>query len=135
MGHALARSTGETEGRYRPVDAYLMETATRMAGVREDASDAADKALALVGLEYADVRGKDTNQCSGNEVQRISVARAPIPDHSLIIADEPVSLIDAARRMIIIHVFLALEEEAKSSFLYITHDLTTPTTSATSSRS
>jgi peptide/nickel transport system ATP-binding protein len=34
-------------------------------------------------------------------------------------------MIDASRRMIIINLFLALKEEAKRSFLYITHDLAT----------
>ena len=116
----------EAFSRYRPVDAYLLETATRVAGhSRAEAGDAVEKALASVGLEYADVRGKYTNQFSGGELQRVSVARALIPDPKLIIADEPVSMIDASRRMIIINLFLALKEEAKRSFLYITHDLAT----------
>jgi ABC-type glutathione transport system ATPase component len=43
----------------------------------------------------------------------------------LIVADEPVSMIDASRRMIIINLFLALKQEYQTSFLYITHDLAT----------
>jgi len=116
----------EAFSRYRPVDAYLFETATRVAGLsKAEALGAVEKALSAVGLEYTDVRGKYSNQFSGGELQRVSIARALIPSPSLIVADEPVSMIDASRRMIIINLFLKLKEEAGRSFLYITHDLAT----------
>ena len=113
-------------GGYRTIDAYLYETATRVAQLdREAATQAIETALASVGLEYNDVRGKYPNQFSGGELQRASIARALIPRPSLIVADEPVSMIDASRRMIIINLFLELKEQYKTSFLYITHDLAT----------
>lgn len=116
----------EAFSRYRPVDAYLHETARRVAGLAgRDGEQAVAQALSSVGLEYRDVIGKYTNQFSGGELQRISVARALIPDPSLIVADEPVSMIDASRRMIIINLFKKLRDEAGRSFLYITHDLAT----------
>jgi len=112
--------------RYRTIDMYLYETATRVLKLgKVEAVNAIEEALAAVGLEYKDVRGKYPNQFSGGELQRASVARALIPHPSLIIADEPVSMIDASRRMIIINLFLALKQEYKTSFLYITHDLAT----------
>ncbi len=116
----------EAFSRYRTIDSYLFETATRVAGVTRDAAaDAVAAALAAVGLEYTDVRGKYPNQFSGGELQRASIARALIPRPNLIIADEPVSMIDASRRMIIINLFMALKQRYKTSFLYITHDLAT----------
>ncbi|KKB07062.1 hypothetical protein VE25_19640 [Devosia geojensis] len=116
----------EAFSRYRTVDAYLFETADRVAGLRGQAAEAAvEQALASVGLEFADVVGKYTNQFSGGELQRVSIARALIPQPSLIVADEPVSMIDASRRMIIINLFKRLRDEAGRSFLYITHDLAT----------
>jgi peptide/nickel transport system ATP-binding protein len=116
----------EAFSRYRPVDAYLHETATRVAGLNAGPAEAAvAEALRSVGLDYAEVRGKYTNQFSGGELQRISVARALIPKPKLIVADEPVSMIDASRRMIIINLFKKLRDEAGRSFLYITHDLAT----------
>ena len=112
--------------RYRTIDSYLYETATRVLKLGQvEAVNAIEEALAAVGLEYKDVRGKYPNQFSGGELQRASVARALIPHPTLIIADEPVSMIDASRRMIIINLFLALKQEYKTSFLYITHDLAT----------
>ena len=116
----------EAFSRYRPVETYLFETATRVAGLDGAAAEAAvGQALASVGLDYVDVRGKYSNQFSGGELQRVSIARALIPQPSLIVADEPVSMIDASRRMIIINLFKKLKDEAGRSFLYITHDLAT----------
>lgn len=116
----------EAFSRYRPVEKYLFETATRVAGLEGAAAEAAvGQALASVGLDYVDVRGKYSNQFSGGELQRVSIARAMIPQPSLIVADEPVSMIDASRRMIIINLFKKLKDEAGRSFLYITHDLAT----------
>jgi peptide/nickel transport system ATP-binding protein len=111
---------------HRTVDTYLANTATRVAGLsKTEAVDAMAEALRLVGLEYRDVRGKYPNQFSGGELQRVSVARALIPNPKIIIADEPVSMIDASLRMNIINLFLSLKEEFQRSFLYITHDLAT----------
>ena len=111
---------------YRTVDSYLFGTAVRVAKLsKTEAVDAMAEALSLVGLEYRDVRGKYPNQFSGGELQRVSVARALIPDPKIIVADEPVSMIDASMRMNVINLFLALKEEFQRSFLYITHDLAT----------
>lgn len=116
----------EAFSRYRKIDSYLYETATRVKRLgKADAISAMEEALASVGLEYKDVRGKYPNQFSGGELQRISIARALIPHPGIIIADEPVSMIDASRRMIIINLFLSLKQEHKTSILYITHDLAT----------
>jgi ABC-type glutathione transport system ATPase component len=116
----------EAFSRYRPVDVYLHETARRVAGMDEAQAEAAvGEALSSVGLSYDHIRGKYTAQFSGGELQRISVARALIPQPRLIVADEPVSMIDASRRMIIINLFKRLRDEAGRSFLYITHDLAT----------
>lgn len=111
---------------YRTVDSYLQTTAQRVNNLNAgDAVSAMETALSSVGLKYVDVRGKYPNQFSGGELQRASVARALIPRPQLIVADEPVSMIDASRRMIIINLFLALKQEFQTSFLYITHDLAT----------
>lgn len=116
----------EAFSRYRTVDSYLTETATRVAGLSGgDVREAVAAALAAVGLRHDDVAGKYPNQFSGGELQRVSVARALIPRPGLIVADEPVSMIDASRRMIIINLFKRLRDEEGRSFLYITHDLAT----------
>lgn len=116
----------EAFSRYRAVDTYLYETAIRVKRLgKAEALATVEEALASVGLEYKDVRGKYPNQFSGGELQRVSIARALIPRPGIIVADEPVSMIDASRRMIIINQFLSLKQEYRTSILYITHDLAT----------
>jgi len=111
---------------YRPVDAYLQTTAMRVDKVpRTQTVEVMTDALNAVGLKYVDVRGKYPNQFSGGELQRVSVARALIPRPNMIIADEPVSMIDASMRMNVVNLFLSLKQDYKTSFLYITHDLAT----------
>jgi peptide/nickel transport system ATP-binding protein len=122
---------------HKPVDSYLFETARNVAGAqnRAEAEELVQKNLVSVGLDMSTVQGKYTNQFSGGELQRISIARALIPQPKLIIADEPVSMIDASLRMNIVNLFLELKEKRQVSFLYITHDLSLRTTSATTSPS
>lgn len=111
---------------YRTVDSYLERTAMSVNGLtRVEAAEAMQEALVSVGLKYADVKGKYPNQFSGGELQRVSVARALIPHPKIIIADEPVSMIDASLRMNVINLFLSLKQKFNTSFLYITHDLAT----------
>src|SRR6185437_10855512 len=116
MVQPIFQNSFEAFSRYRTIDSYLYETATRVNKLnRAGAISAVEDALSAVGLTYRDVRGKYSNQFSGGELQRVSIARALIPHPRLIVADEPVSMIDASRRMIIINLFLALKEEARRS--------------------
>jgi peptide/nickel transport system ATP-binding protein len=117
----------ETFSARKPVDTYLHETATnlKIARNRQEATDMAAEALRSVGLDKDIVRGKYSYQFSGGELQRVSVARALIPKPKLIIADEPVSMIDASMKINIVNLFLQLKEDHKVSFVYITHDLAT----------
>jgi ABC-type oligopeptide transport system ATPase subunit len=112
---------------YLPVETYLRRTALnlRIAGTDADAGAAADQALRSVGLGLDRVRGKYVRQFSGGELQRISVARALIPNPKLIVADEPVSMVDASMRMNIVNLFRQIVEAKGVSFIYITHDLST----------
>jgi ABC-type oligopeptide transport system ATPase subunit len=126
MVQPIFQNSFEAFSRYRPIDSYLYETATRVQKLgRSAAIGAMEDALTAVGLTYRDVHGKYSNQFSGGELQRVSIARALIPHPSLIVADEPVSMIDASRRMLIINLFRQLKEQYRTSFLYITHDLAT----------
>lgn len=111
----------------RTVDCYLMETALNleMASNKKEAKELISEVLQRVGLSYDQVRGKYPNQFSGGELQRISIARALITKPKLIVADEPVAMIDASLRMNIVNIFKSLKEEFGVSFVYITHDLST----------
>ena len=111
----------------KQVDKYLFNAAIRLgiAPNRKEARAIVAEVLDSVGLDLARVEGKYANQFSGGELQRISIARSLIPRPRLIVADEPVSMIDASLRMNIVNLFLELKERFKVSFVYITHDLST----------
>jgi ABC-type oligopeptide transport system ATPase subunit len=112
---------------YLPIETYLKRTALNLKIARNDreAAEAADQALRSVGLGLDRIAGKYIRQFSGGELQRISVARALIPNPKLIVADEPVSMVDASMRMNIVNLFRQIVEEKGVSFIYITHDLST----------
>ena len=111
----------------RTVDSYFHETVRnfRLARSKQEAIDRIDQKLRLVGLTYQEFAGKYPNEFSGGQLQRISIARALVTDPKLIIADEPVSMVDASLRMSIVNLFKQLRDELGVSILYITHDLAT----------
>jgi peptide/nickel transport system ATP-binding protein len=109
------------------IDRHLFVSARRFTGARGrvDIEAKADKALHQVGLSLAEVKGRFPHELSGGQLQRIAIARALISAPSLIIADEPVSMVDASLRMSIVNLFKALRDQLKVSIVYITHDLAT----------
>jgi len=64
-------------------------------------------------------------QLSGGQLQRVSIARSTILKPKLIIADEPVSAVDASLKLSILELMKKLNQSSNVSFLYITHDLAT----------
>ena len=111
----------------RTVDSYFHETVQnfRLVSSKQEATERIDQKLRLVGLTYQEFAGKYPNEFSGGQLQRISIARALLTDPKLIIADEPVSMVDASLRMSIVNLFKQLRDELGVSILYITHDLAT----------
>ncbi|MBV9245251.1 MAG: ABC transporter ATP-binding protein [Methylobacteriaceae bacterium] len=109
------------------VDRYLYFTATRFAGAhtRKAREVEADTALRKVGLSLAEVRGRFPHELSGGQLQRTAIARALISSPALIVADEPVSMVDASLRMSIVNLFMRLRDDLNVSIIYITHDLAT----------
>jgi ABC-type glutathione transport system ATPase component len=109
------------------VDNYLLMTARRFRGAASgsQAEETADVALRKVGLSYAEVQGRFPHELSGGQLQRTAIARALIPGPALLIADEPVSMVDASLRMSIVELFKSLRDDLKVSIIYITHDLAT----------
>jgi peptide/nickel transport system ATP-binding protein len=84
-----------------------------------------DEAVAFVGLDPARVLDKFPHQLSGGERQRIMIARAFVLRPRIIVADEPVSMVDASIRSAILEIIIRLNKEEGISFLYVTHDLST----------
>ena len=70
--------------------------------------------------EFAD---KYPHQLSGGQRQRIAVARALAVEPDVILADEPVSMLDVSIRMGILNLMAKLRSEENIAFLYVTHDI------------
>jgi peptide/nickel transport system ATP-binding protein len=108
------------------IDSYLYETARNYKVAKGgDVDKRIDEALHVVGLTLAEVRGRYPNELSGGQAQRVSIARALVTRPSLLVADEPVSMLDASLRMSILNLFKDLRDKEGVAVLYITHDLAT----------
>uniref|UniRef100_A0A7C2ZLE4 ABC transporter ATP-binding protein n=1 Tax=Ignisphaera aggregans TaxID=334771 RepID=A0A7C2ZLE4_9CREN len=81
------------------------------------------ESLRWVGLEPDEILGKYPHQLSGGQRQRLMIARCFIVRPKLVVADEPVSMIDASLRGDIMRLLASLREAYDTSLLFITHDL------------
>ncbi|WP_029076559.1 ABC transporter ATP-binding protein [Kaistia adipata] len=97
----------------------------KLAKSKADARDKMEGALTAVGLRPEDILGRFPHQLSGGQRQRINVARALLLKPRLLIADEPVSMVDASLRATILETLRNLQRDHGVSIIYITHDLTT----------
>ena len=97
----------------------------KLAKSKAEARDKIEQALTAVGLRPEDIQGRFPHQLSGGQRQRINVARALLLKPRLLIADEPVSMVDASLRANILETLSKLQRDHGVSIIYITHDLTT----------
>ena len=107
---------------------HVLETPIKkfkLAPTREKARALMEETLNAVGLRPEETLGRHPHQLSGGQRQRIMVARALLLQPRIIIADEPVSMVDASLRATILESLRQLHLRFGISILYITHDLTT----------
>ncbi len=97
----------------------------RLAKSRRHARELMVEALEAVGLRPEETLGRYPHQLSGGQRQRVMVARALLVRPRLIIADEPVSMVDASLRATILDSLRTLTRDFGVSLIYITHDLIT----------
>jgi peptide/nickel transport system ATP-binding protein len=92
----------------------------------DDKTDRIYDILERVELEPADrYLDRLPKHLSGGEKQRVSIARALIVEPEILLADEPVSMLDVSTQASILNLLAELREDYDLSMLYISHDLST----------
>jgi len=124
---AIFQDPFEVYNPFYKVDHLLSVPITRfhLAKNRTEARRLMEDSLRTVGLRPEETLGRYPHQLSGGQRQRITVARALLLKPRLIVADEPVSMVDASLRATILESLCKLNQDFGISFFYITHDLTT----------
>jgi peptide/nickel transport system ATP-binding protein len=99
----------------------------RISGVpRTGIDQRIDQLLQSVNLSPPRVMAKKyPHELSGGQRQRVAIARALAPDPAVMLADEPVSMLDVSIRLEILNLLDALKRDRNLALLYITHDLAT----------
>jgi oligopeptide/dipeptide ABC transporter ATP-binding protein len=97
----------------------------KLAATKAAARTVIEDALRAVGLRPEETLGRFPHQLSGGQRQRVMVARALLLKPRVILADEPVSMVDASMRATILASLRTMTVERGISIIYITHDLAT----------
>jgi peptide/nickel transport system ATP-binding protein len=97
----------------------------KLARSREEGRQLIEQALRAVGLQPEETLGRYPHQLSGGQRQRTMIARTLLLRPRIIVADEPVSMIDASLRVTVLANLLQLKRQFGISLIYITHDLAT----------
>ncbi|KQV21619.1 dipeptide/oligopeptide/nickel ABC transporter ATP-binding protein [Rhizobium sp. Root1203] len=88
-------------------------------------SSAVSQLLVDVGLDPAVTKHKFPHELSGGQRQRVNIARALAVQPSVLVADEPTSMLDVSIRMGILELLERIKREKNLALLYITHDIAT----------
>jgi peptide/nickel transport system ATP-binding protein len=97
----------------------------KLAKSKEQGLALIEESLGAVDLRVEDVLGRYPHQLSGGQRQRVMLARVHMLRPNFIIADEPISMLDAAVRVLFLNILLDFKERFGMTTLFITHDLST----------
>lgn len=92
---------------------------------REEGEEMIERSLRAVRLDPGQVLGRYPHQLSGGQRQRVMLARVHMLRPAFIIADEPVSMLDAQVRKLFLDILLDFQRDYHMTTLFITHDLST----------
>ncbi len=100
----------------------LLHGQANKSNVRSKVEELLEKVKLTPASEIAD---KHPHELSGGQRQRVAIARAIAPKPKILLADEPVSMLDVSIRLEILNLLDELREKENLAILYVTHDLAT----------
>ena len=111
---------------FHKIDSVLLDCINMTGGrnlPKEKKTEMMTEACSFVNLKFAELTNKYPFELSGGQMQRLMIARIFLLKPSILLADEPTSMIDACSRATILDMLLKLRDETGMTVIFITHDI------------
>ena len=111
---------------FHKVDAVLLDCIRMRGGgrlPREKKVELMAEACSFVNLKFEEMTNKYPFELSGGQMQRLMIARIFLLKPKILLADEPISMIDACSRATILDMLMQLRNEIGMTVIFITHDI------------
>ena len=111
---------------FHKIDDVLLDCINMTGGKglsKEEKFNKMTAACSFVNLKFAELTNKYPFELSGGQMQRLMIARIFLLKPSILLADEPTSMIDACSRATILDMMLKLRDETGMTVIFITHDI------------
>ena len=111
---------------FHKIDSVLLDCINMRGGKnlsKEEKYNMMTEACSFVNLKFAELTNKYPFELSGGQMQRLMIARIFLLKPSILLADEPTSMIDACSRATILDMLLKLRDETGMTVIFITHDI------------